>query len=65
VELAIKCECVNDGVSESRAVGKNLGGRRPQLSTSQTQDVCRIIGGGGESEYQVAQDLRIAAVHLS
>jgi len=64
VELAIKCERVNDGVSKRRAVCKNLGRRRPQLSTSQTQKVGRIIG-GGEPEPQVAQDLCIAPVRLS
>ena len=62
--LAIKCERVNDGVSKRREVGKNLGGRGPQLLTSQTRDVCRIIG-GGEPEPQVAQDLCIAPVRLS
>ncbi|WP_298590593.1 recombinase family protein [uncultured Kocuria sp.] len=51
MELGIKRERITDSVSERRAAGKDLGGRRQAFSGSQIRNALRLI----ESEEPVAQ----------
>ena len=61
--LAIKRERIVDSVNKRRAAGKDLGGRRPQLTESQILNARRLIN-AGESATQVARDLSMSRATL-
>jgi DNA invertase Pin-like site-specific DNA recombinase len=63
MELDIKRERIGDSVSQRRAAGKDLGGRRPVFTDSQIQNAIRLID-GGEPAAQVAKDLGMSRATL-
>lgn len=63
MELEIKRERINDSVSKRRAVGADLGGRRPTFTNSQIRNAQRLIE-AGEPASQVARDLSMSRATL-
>lgn len=56
IELDIRRKRITDSVTQRRAAGRDLGGRRAQFTDSQVRNARRLID-GGQSGTQVAQDL--------
>ena len=56
MELEIKRERITDSVSKRRAAGKNLGGRKMQVTPSQIQNAQRLID--ASQSLQALQTLR-------
>lgn len=63
MELDIKRERINDSVSKRRAAGKDLGGRKPQVTDSQVKNAVRLIE-SGEPAAHVARDLGMSRATL-
>ena len=56
IELEIKRERINESVTNRRAAGADLGGRRPTFTNSQNRNAQRLVE-AGETASQVARDL--------
>ncbi|RFA17574.1 DNA-invertase [Subtercola boreus] len=63
MELDIKRDRITDSVTKHRAAGKDLGGRKQQLTDSQILNARRLID-AGEPAPQVARDLRMSRATL-
>lgn len=63
MELDIKRERVTDSVTERRAAGMDLGGRRPAFSDSQITNACWLID-AGQPAIHVARDLGMSRATL-
>jgi DNA invertase Pin-like site-specific DNA recombinase len=64
MELEITRERITDSVSERRAAGKDLGGRRQSFTDSQVKNTARLID-AGEPAAQVARDMSMSRATLA